>query len=77
MADITLTIPNASLTRIIDGICNAYNYDLAIEGVSNPPTKGQFAKAKIIEFVKTTVKNEEISAAQQAITSDAEAINIT
>lgn len=63
MANITLQIPDAALNRIVDGICDAYNYTLAIEGMQNPPTRGQFAKQQIINFIKTTVRNQEVNAA--------------
>lgn len=81
MADITITIPNAQLTRIVDGICNAYNYAQAIEGVQNPPTKNQFAKTMIIDFVKQTVRNQEGNIAAQTarttVDTDINSINIT
>lgn len=81
MATISLTIPDASLTRIIDGICAVYNYNQFIEGMQSPPTKAQFAKAQIIAFVKATVKNSEVAAANAATeltkTGEIDAIAIT
>ena len=81
MANITVTIPDASLTRVINGICNTFDYIRSIEGVENPPTKAQFAKSVIIEFIKKTVKNAEINTqtktTENTVNSEIEGISIT
>lgn len=67
MADITVTIPDGILTRVMDAIGAEYNYDA--NKLPGPPveTKGQFAKRQVIEFLKRTVKDHEGSlAAKQA-----------
>ena len=78
---ITFTIPDLSKDRIINGICSAFNYTQAIEGVENPPTKAQFAKSVIIEFIKKTVKNAEINTqtktTENTVNSEIEGISIT
>lgn len=55
MANITITIPDSQLTRVLDGIAKDCNYQLTINGSSNPETKAQFAKRIIIERVKSMV----------------------
>ena len=81
MSQIIIDIPNASLTRVINGICNAFDYTRSIEGVENPPTKAQFAKSVIIEFIKKTVKNAEINTqtktTENTVNSEIEGISIT
>lgn len=57
MADVTITIPNGVLARVLDAIAAEYNYDATQDG-----TKAQFAKAQIIAFVKRTIKAAEGSA---------------
>lgn len=62
MANISITIPDESLTRIVEALC---------DGVS--PTNAK-AKAKMIELVKLYVKNYEnnkITLQNQAIISGA------
>lgn len=79
MASITLTIPNSEAARVLDGFA-AYHryrvtidnpdYDPNVEGslvtIPNPETKIQFAKKKIIEFIK-----ESVSAAEERATLEA------
>lgn len=76
MAQIIINIPDAVAVRVTNGICGAFNYTQAIEGVQNPPTKAQFAKAQVIDFIKTTVKNYEanqaMETARSTVTADIE-----
>lgn len=69
MATISINIPDPVAQRVTDGICGAFNYALSIEGVQNPPTKAQFAKAQVIDFIKTTVKNYEAKQAEDTARS--------
>lgn len=81
MANITIQIPDASLNRVINGICDAYEYDRAIMGMPSPPTKTQFAKSRIIEFIKSTVRSAEVNiatrAAESTVSSEIDGIGIT
>ena len=60
MASIILTIPDASLSRVVDGICASCSY----EGNKQPAeTKAQYAKRMIIKIVKDMIKDAEASPA--------------
>jgi hypothetical protein len=59
MAEIKITIPDALLPRVINGLAAFYGYQVIIDGQPNPQTKGQFAKAQLIEHVKHCVKQVE------------------
>lgn len=64
MANIALTIPDASLTRVVNGICAYHGYTDLIEDVDgsmipNPETKSQFAKRMLVTSVKNWLKNIE------------------
>ena len=62
MASITITVPDNVNQRVLDGFCTQHGWT-----PSNPLTKGQFIKSKIIEFVKSSVKAAEaVSAANSA-----------
>lgn len=66
MATISVTIPNAILNRVTDGICGQYSYQATINGSPNPETKAQFAQRMVREFIKNTVKGYEATVAQDA-----------
>lgn len=76
MAQITLTIPDAAINRILDAFAIAYGYDPATDG-----TKAQFAKLQIRDFVKRIVLEQEgqmsADAAIDIKRAEIEAINIT
>jgi len=67
MADITITIPNGVLSRVVDAVAKEYNYRPGSE------TKGEFAKRQLIEFLKRTVKDAERSTAISSAVSIVEA----
>lgn len=71
MTTLTITIPNAITNRVIDGFAKRYNYSPLLEnGDPNPETKAQFAKRKVVEFIKQAVREAEIQdAANTAATS--------
>jgi len=48
---INLNIPDASAAQIVDGVCRATGFT-AGSGL----TKGQWAKGKVIEYIKSTAK---------------------
>jgi len=61
MAQITINIPDAIATRVINGFAKRYNHSSTLEnGDPNPETKAQFAKRKLIEFIKQAVRDAEI-----------------
>lgn len=80
MATISIQIPDDKLTRIVDGLCSAYGYDLQKESGSTL-TKPQFAKRVIIEFIKKTVRDQEASTqtktVEDTVSAEVNSINIT
>lgn len=64
MANITITIPDAQLTRVVDGIAGQNNYQATIPDpanptgppIANPETKNQFVKRMMIKWAKESVK---------------------
>lgn len=66
MATITLTISNAAATRFVTAI----GYQATINGVPNPITALEFAKAWIVNDIKDVVKRFESPAIIQAAVSN-------
>lgn len=65
MASITINIPDQVLNRVINGFCERHGYMPLLEnGEPNPQTKAQFAKSKIIEYVKRSVIEAEANTAR-------------
>ena len=65
MATITLTIPDAVMPRVIDALC-AYGD----RPDSSPLTRGAFAKAVVVDWVKSiTRQHEGVQAAKTAETT--------
>jgi len=69
---ICITVPAVAKQRAINGFADLYRYQENIINESgalipNPQTKGQFAKAKVVEYVKSTIRRAETMKAQQAI----------
>ena len=58
MADITITVPNPVLSRVVDAIAARNGYVAAVHG-----TKNQFAKAWMIQKIKDEVRGHEGSEA--------------
>jgi len=77
MAQITITIPPAVTNRVIDGFAKRYNYSPTLEdGSANPETKTQFAKRKLMEYIKQAVREAEIQdATNTAATSAAASVD--
>jgi hypothetical protein len=72
MTTITITIPAAITDRVINGFAKRYNYPPTLEdGTANPETKAQFAKRKVIEFIKQAVREAEIQDATNAAATQA------
>jgi len=72
MASITIQIPDAVATRVIDGFCDRYHYSPTLaDGTPNPETKAKFVKRRVIEFIKRAVRDAEIEAAARTATDAA------
>jgi hypothetical protein len=55
MANISITIPDDQITRVVDAFCTLGNYDANQRGL----TRNQFTKYMVIEYIKTVVKSTE------------------
>jgi hypothetical protein len=64
VATISITVPNAVLTRVVDGVCGSMGYQDTIGGVANPETRAQFAQRMLREWVKARVRAWETSQAE-------------
>lgn len=67
MAEITFTIPNAVLNRVVNNASITWGYQETIrsdEGsIPNPQTKAQFVKAHMINYLMSAVKQAEADTA--------------
>jgi hypothetical protein len=54
----TINIPDAVATQVVDGICAATNYDAA-----SGKTKAQWAKEQVIRSIKNLAQNGSMKAA--------------
>jgi hypothetical protein len=61
MASITITIPDASVPRVLDAMCSVGGYD-----PTSGLTKAAFARQMVAEYVKRTVRLDELNKAQAA-----------
>lgn len=67
MAVIPLNVPDAALPRVIDALCWEGGYDtLELPEGEAPPPRAQFAKSRVVRFVRETVRNHEANVAQEA-----------
>lgn len=76
MAQISITIPDLVLPRVLDAMASIYGYQATLaDGTPNPQTKAQFAKQQVAAFVKRTVAahevNDAIASASQSASSKA------
>jgi hypothetical protein len=71
MAEVTITIPDALLSRVADGFAGYYGYQDTITDpgtgaqVPNPQTKAQHMRERVIEHVKAVVGDHERAAAAE------------
>ena len=79
MAQITITIPNNKLNRVVDAIAIIHGYKGKTAELSSKPSKQQFAKQQLVEWIKECVKQVEYdkAAMRQEIEQDADTLNIT
>lgn len=61
MASISVTVPDAIVTRVLDAICDTYDYRGPIDG-----TKAQFAKKQVAEHIRRLVTSYEARQASEA-----------
>ncbi len=78
MAQISITIPNGSVARVVNGVCGFFNYQAILidplgEQTPNPETKNQFAQRMVVVNVKSWVKSFESQQAAEAARADANA----
>jgi len=72
MSTISITIPDAVTTRVLNGFAKRFNYSPTLEnGSPNPETKAAFAKRKLIELIKQAVRESEIQDAANAAATTA------
>jgi hypothetical protein len=69
---ITLNIPDAEATQIVNGICTATGYD-----AGSGKTKGQWAKEQLVALLKLTAKRGLLRESQQSIQSSIDGVSIT
>lgn len=58
-ADITITVPDALLPRVVDGLCGAFNYDMNHSTSPVDETRGQFSQRMAKGMVRQAVINYE------------------
>jgi hypothetical protein len=61
MASISITIPDAVLSRVLDAFAARYGWESA-----GGQTKAQFAKSRVIEFIRDVVRAHEATAVAEA-----------
>lgn len=59
MANITLTIPDAQINRVLNALATKFGYTGFLSDGVTPQTKAQFAKAWIIKDIIAAVKDQE------------------
>ena len=69
---ISLNVPDAQAPQIVDGICAATNYDAA-----SGKTKAQWAKEKLVAWMKDTAKRGLLRQDQATIASTIDPVSIT
>lgn len=74
--NITITIPDAQIPRVISAFATHFGYqdmvaetvDDIITMVPNPVSRPAFAKQKIVEYIKNVVVSTELEEARKALT---------
>lgn len=79
MAAITINVPDAQATRVIDAVCVTQGYSATISDpanpsqlIPNPQTKAQFVRVYLASHIRAIVVSYEadVAAAQSRQTSD-------
>ncbi len=66
MASLTITIPDAQAARVVNKFALRMGYQTTINGQPNPENKTQFLKRKIIDYVTSIVRQQELDEADLA-----------
>lgn len=67
MANVTISIPDAVVTRVQEAFASAYQYSATLEdGSPNSETKQQFFRRQVLRFIKETVVAYETNQAAEA-----------
>ncbi len=72
MAQISVTIPDAALPRVLDAFASSYQYKATVPDpanpsltIPNPQTKAQFARSRLISYMQDIVRAHEANAAAE------------
>jgi len=68
-ADIIIDIPDPLVSRVVDGICGTYDYDVAKQ---NGETKAQFSQRMVKKIIRQTVIAYESTAVKQTARQNAD-----
>jgi hypothetical protein len=78
MADITITIKDDVLTKVIEAFCASYGYiptvsdsDNPGQTMPNPVTATEFTRGKVFEYIEDVTKSYFIRQAQETATAAA------
>lgn len=78
MAQIVINIPDTVVGRVLDAFAATYRYAATLpDGSPNPQTKAQFAKQRVLAYVKEVVVACESAAAGAAASTSAAATATT
>jgi len=66
MAEVSITIPDQHLTRVLNAYAKSKGYKETIRGEANPETKAQFMKRTVIMELKLDVRNGELQLQREA-----------
>jgi hypothetical protein len=69
---ITLNVPDASATQIVDGICTATGWT-----AESGKTKAQWAKEKLVAWIKETAKRGLLRSSHTEIAATVDPVSIT
>ena len=72
MAKLTINIPDQQVQRILNGFAFNQGYmEMLDDGTRNPETKEQFLKRKVMEYIKSAVRNTEVETARNLAATQA------
>lgn len=64
---IIIDVPDAQAQRVLNGFCADRGYQPTLpDDTPNPETKAQFVKRLLIQYIKNSVRMNEIQAASEA-----------
>ncbi len=73
MATLTITIPNAQLTRVANAVATQHGYQAEVpdpdnpgQTIPNPQTKADFAREVLMRFLRETVRAHEAAVAAES-----------